>query len=271
MIIKSKHSAWHSLESLAHYWPRLLEGTKETIRQRYTGSAFGSMWALLFPSLQLSIFAVLYTCVFKVRPSGLNEWDYVVLVFSGLVPILMFNEALTAASSSLSASKSLLLNTVFPAELIPVRALLSSQVSGLFGLVLTVLLAVAVGRANAWTLLAVPLAWLGLFLFTMGIGWTLSLASLVAKDIQHGLGLFTMLVTILSPFAYTPEMVPQALKPLIYLNPLAYYVQIFQSLICYGAWPSVTLILTASLLSVGSFLGGFLLFRNTKNLFLDYA
>jgi len=271
LISNRRQGVFRSLAGLVRYWPRLLTSALDTIKQRYTGSIFGSLWVFLFPILQLSIFAGLYTVIFKIRPSGLTEWGYVVLVFSGLVPLLAFSETLVSTSSSLSSNKALLLNTVFPAELIPVRVALASQVSGLAGLIITILVAAFAGRANPLTLAALPLAWLLLFAFVLGLGWILSLLSLVAKDIQHALGLLTMLVMILSPFAYTPDMVPQALKPLLFLNPLSYYVLIFQSLICYGEWPSLFLVLVATALSIVSFLGGFMMFQKAKQLFFDYA
>ena len=85
---------FRSLRVLSGYRHRVLEGVMHDIRQRYIGSVFGSLWAVLFPLLQLSIYAGLYTFIFKVRPSGLTELGYVVLVFSGLVPLMAFNEAL---------------------------------------------------------------------------------------------------------------------------------------------------------------------------------
>ncbi len=223
MIANNNNNSFRALIGLLRYWPRVVEGALETIKQKYTGSVLGSFWVFLFPLLQLSVFAALYTVIFKIRPAGLSEWGYVTLVFSGLVPLLSFSETLVSTTSSLSANRALLLNTVFPAELIPVRVGLAAQVSGFAGLLITVLLTVAVDRANPFTLAAVPFVWVLLFMFSLGLGWILSLFSLVAKDVQHALGLITMLIMILSPFAYTPEMVPPALKPLIYINPLSYY------------------------------------------------
>ncbi|MCJ9712739.1 ABC transporter permease, partial [Bordetella hinzii] len=230
-----------------------------------------SLWALLFPLLQLGIYAGLYSVVFKVRPSGLTEAGYVILVFSGLVPLMAFNEAMTAAASSLSSHKNLLLNTVFPAELIPLRAALAAQITSIFGLVITLIAGFSLGRTSWQAVLLVPVFWILLLMFAMGIGWMLSLLSLVARDIQHGLGLVTMLLFVLSPFAYTPEMVPQALKPLLYLNPMSYYVMTFQQLICYGTWPDPVHAGGAVLLGLTSFFIGFSVFRRAKHVFFDYA
>ncbi|AKQ53453.1 ABC transporter permease [Bordetella hinzii] len=262
---------FRSLKMLAGYRQRVLEGVVHDIRQRYIGSVFGSLWALLFPLLQLGIYAGLYSVVFKVRPSGLTEAGYVILVFSGLVPLMAFNEAMTAAASSLSSHKNLLLNTVFPAELIPLRAALAAQITSIFGLVITLIAGFSLGRTSWQAVLLVPVFWILLLMFAMGIGWMLSLLSLVARDIQHGLGLVTMLLFVLSPFAYTPEMVPQALKPLLYLNPMSYYVMTFQQLICYGTWPDPVHAGGAVLLGLTSFFIGFSVFRRAKHVFFDYA
>lgn len=268
--MNARQGTLRSLWVLAGYRRRVLEGIFHDIRQRYTGSVLGSLWAIVYPLLHLGIYAALYTVVFKIRPTGLTEWGYVLLVFSGLVPLMAFNEALTAATSALSTNKNLLLNTVFPAELIPLRSALAAHVTSLIGLVITLLLGCALGRV-APPIILIPVFWLLLLMFAMGIGWILSLFSLVARDIQHGLGLITMLLFLLSPFAYTADMVPANLKLLIYLNPLSYFVLSFQSIICYGTWPDPLIALGATILGTASFLVGFSLFQRAKYVFFDYA
>lgn len=259
------------LWALWGYRGRVLEGVLHDVRQRYIGSVFGSLWAVLYPLLQLSIYAALYAVIFKVRPAGLTEMGYVLLVFSGLVPLLAFGEALNASTASLASNRNLLVNTVFPAELIPLRAAIAAQIPAVFGLVATLILACILGQLNWRAVLLVPVFWILLLMFTIGMGWILSLFSLVARDIQHALGLITMLLFVLSPFAYTPEMVPEKLKIIIYLNPLSYFVMVFQQLICYGEWPDLTSILGASVLGVGGFLMGFFVFQRAKYVFFDYA
>lgn len=264
-------STFRSLRTLSFYRHRVLEGIIHDIRQRYVGSVFGTLWAFLYPLLQLSIYAGLYTVIFRVRPPGLTEYGYVVLVFSGLVPLMAFNEALLAATSSLSANKNLLLNTVFPADLIPLRAAVAAQVTSLIALGITLVAGFALGRTSWQAVLLVPIFWVLLLMFAIGIGWIFSLLALVARDIQYGLGLITMLLFVLSPFAYTPEMVPAMLKPIIYLNPLSYFVLTFQQLICYGTWPSPIAAGGAVVLALGSFFFGFTIFQRAKYVFFDYA
>ncbi|MBU4597003.1 MAG: ABC transporter permease [Desulfarculus sp.] len=262
---------FHSLKTLMSYRRRLLEGVLLDVRQQYTGSVLGIFWAVLFPLLQLSIFAALYTVVFKVRPVGLTSWDYVLLVFSGLVPLLAFTAMLTSATGSLTANKNLLLNTVFPAEMIPLRSALAAHVPGVSGLIITLLLGYALGRTSWQALVVVPLVWLLLVMFSVGLCWMLSLLSLIAKDIQHVLGIILMLMMILSPYAYTPEMVPSTLRFIIYLNPMSYFVLACQQVIAYGVWPDPIPALGSIALGLGGFLLGYSVFLKAKFLLFDYA
>ena len=259
------------LWNLTRYRHRLLDGVMTDIRQRYIGSLVDTLWVFLYPIVQLGIYAGLYSFIFKIRVPGLGDMGYIVLLFSGLVPLMAFSEALNAATTSLVNNRNLLLNTVFPAELISMRAALSAHVTSLVGLVITMGLGLMLGMTNWRAILLVPLFWVLLLMFVIGLGWILSLMSLVARDIQHVLGLVMSLLFVLSPFAYTPEMVPTALKPLVYLNPLSYFVLTFQKLICYGVWPDLIAAGGAVLLSLVSFFGGFYVFQRVKYVFFDYA
>lgn len=241
------------------------------MKQRYAGSVLGAAWAFLYPLMLLCLYSVIYVVIFKVRPQSLNEYAYVVLVFSGLVPLLAFNEALVSATGSLVSNRTLLLNTVFPAELIPLRAALAAQVPSLFALLITLVLGVCMGLTSWKAIVAVPVLWSLMFCFVAGLGWVLSLLTLVIRDIQQMLGLILMAVTILSPFAYTPDMVPPKFKLLLYFNPMSYFVLAFQQVVVYNTWPQWYLVLPIVAMSASVFVGALWLFNRSKFVFFDYV
>ena len=110
--------------------------------------------------MQLTIYGMLYSVIFQIRVPGLTEIEYVVLVFSGLVPLMAFSETLNGALSSLSSNKSLLLNTVFPAELIPLRAAIGYHVPSLFGLMATLTMGFITGLTDYKAIFLVPIFWI---------------------------------------------------------------------------------------------------------------
>lgn len=249
----------------------MCEAIAHDIRTRYIGSMFGSAWAILFPIAQLAIYAGIYTFILRVRPAGLSSAEYSLLVFSGLVPLMAFSETVIGATNSLSANKALLLNTVFPAELIPLRAGLSAHAPSVVGLLVTLAFGCVLGRTAWQAIIVVPVLWVLLLMFASGLGWMLALLGLVAKDVQHGIGLIMMLVYVLSPFAYTPDMVPAGLRALVWLNPMSYFVLSFQQVILFGSWPGIPEFGGAVVLAFAAFFGGFAVFQRAKSVFFDHA
>lgn len=264
-------AALGALRVLWRFRGKVAEGVLQDVRHRYAGSVIGLGWSLLFPLVQIAIFAVVYVFIFKVRPSGLDESHYVLMVFSGLLPLMAINEGLNAAAASLSSNRNLLTSTVFPPELIPLRALLAAQVPVLIGFALVAALTLVVGTAAPASLLMVPLLWLLMLAFCAGLSWILSLISLIARDVQQALPLAMMALMILSPFAYTPDMVPASLKALLYLNPLSWFVFCFQDLLAFGRMPQALALAMVAAMALASFSAGFLFFRKTRHVFFDYA
>ena len=108
-------------------------------------------------------------------------------------------------------------------------------------------------------------------LVAFGMGFTRTLFGALPYMTSEPGGVFLMLVMVLSPFAYTPEMVPATMKAILYLNPLSYFVLTFQQLICYGTWPDLIPVIGSLMLGLGSFLCGFVVFQRAKYVFFDYA
>lgn len=230
----------------------------------------GLAWYVLAPVLLMGLYALIYLAVFQVRPVSMTGAEYVLYVFAGLIPFLGFTESLNTGSSSLSLNKAVLLNTVFPAELAPLRAVLVSQGAAAVGLALTTVIAAALGKFSFWLVL-LPLIWLALALFVSGLVWILALASLVVRDIQQILTFVSMALLIVSPIAYTPDMVPRAIALVVYANPLSYFVTAFQDIIVFARAPAPHIVGTALLLGVLSFSVGFWVFQRAKRVFFDYA
>jgi lipopolysaccharide transport system permease protein len=270
-MARTEPGGLRALRILWGFRHKLAEGVRHDVRHRYAGSLLGLGWSIAFPLAQMAIFAVVYVFIFRVRPSGLTAYQYLLMVFAGLLPLMAFNEALAAGAAALSSNRNLLTSTVFPSELIPLRALLAAQVPALAGFAAVAAFTLVSGSASPASLLMVPLVWLLMLLLCAGLSWMLALVSLVVRDVQHVLPLVLMALTILSPFAYTPEMVPASLKPLLYLNPLSYFVFCFQDLLAFGRLPQPFALAMAAAMALGAFAAGFLFFRKARAVFFDYA
>lgn len=253
------------------YGPRLLNAVRHDVHQRYAGSYFGTAWAVLYPLSLLLFYATIYVVIFKVRVPNIGPSTYTILVMSGLSAIIMFSESLSSGMSIISGQRSLLMNTVFPAELLPPRSVLASQVPALSALILTWIASAVVGSASLISLIVVPFTWILLIMFLMGLVWVTSLLALVVRDLQQAVGIINMAAMVLSPMAYTPEMVPPALKFLVYCNPLSYFIFCLQAPLALGTWPPLYAILGCLIFGFVSFAVGLAFFTRARFAFVDFA
>jgi lipopolysaccharide transport system permease protein len=251
-------------------FPLLLRVTRDDVRARHAGSILGLAWFALSPLLVLAVYAAIYVLVFRVRVEGLTPWEYVLFVFAGLVPFLSTGEALGQGVPSVVANRGTMTSTVFPIELIPARAVLAAQGTMAVGLAVVLLGALASGRLG-WPALLVPLLWALQALFLLGVVWALSLVNVVLRDLQHGITLLMMVLLVASPIAYTPEMVPGRLRPLLVLNPLAWFITAWQEVLVLGRVPSAGHLAVLVALSLGAFFAGGFFFARAKRMWIDYV
>jgi len=240
------------------------------LKSRYAGSIFGLAWAVLNPILFLAVYAIVYLIIFRVRVPGLSSFQYVLYVFSGMVPFLMTNEAIMAGLGSVIANKSVLSNTVFPVELAPVKALLLSQVPMVVGMS-AIVMGLLFSGSMTWTMLLLPVVWGFHLLGLIGLTWFLSLINLVWRDLQNIVGLILLVLMIVSPIAYTPDMVPAQIKILVILNPFAYLVVTYQKILVLGQLPSMSEIVVIVVMTVVLFVCGGYFFSRAKGELIDYV
>lgn len=244
--------------------------TATELRTKYAGSILGLLWMVLAPLLLLSIYSVIYLAVFRVRPSDMAPEHYVLYVLCGLLPFLAFSDGLMAGSASLTSNRAILLSAVFPAELVPLRAVVASQAPSIVGMVLCIAGAFVLGLGSP-SIVAVPLIWLLLLLFIVGIAWVLALASLLMKDVQQVLGFVNMILLLASPIAYTVAAAPASIRPWLQLNPLAHYIEAMHDVIVFGRLPGAQQWAIMIALAAASVMAGAWLFGRAKRALFDYA
>lgn len=127
---------FHSFKVLWDHRKMLWATTLADIQSRYAGSVLGMFWLVIYPILMLTAYSVVYVFIFQVRLEQITTPQYVMLIFSGLIPFLGFSEGLGNSVISVTSNASLVKNTLYPIELIPVKAVLFSQCTEVVGLIL---------------------------------------------------------------------------------------------------------------------------------------
>jgi lipopolysaccharide transport system permease protein len=196
-------------------------------QSKYAGSLLGVLWYPLYSALLLGSYCFVYLVVFRVRYQELGTYDFVLFVFSALIPYLGFSEAVSTGLGSVKQNLALLRNAVFPIEFVPVKHVLAA-LAGLLSSLALLLLMVLPTRFAGWHWLYLPLPLATLLLFCIAIVWVLSAVAVVVPDIAHIVNIGLLLLMFVSPIGYSIDMVPPGARVLVLFNPMTYLMEAFR-------------------------------------------
>ncbi len=242
---------------------------KYDLQMKFIGSLAGVYWTLLNPLLQVSIYVVLLTVVLRARIGAAQggTFDYAVFVLSAMGPWLAMQEALSACSTAIVKNATIVRNIVFPLELLPLSAAITSLVTLGVGLsVLSVLLGVS-GKFVGVTILALPLVLLVHMMLILGIGYLLSVVSTFLRDVSYMLPVMLTLVMLATPVVYSLNDMPPSLRMVTLFNPFYYVTDGYRQIFYYNHWPEWTALLVVGIGSGFTLFAGLLVFKKTKGYF----
>lgn len=242
--------------------------TRSDVLSRYSGSAFGPVWLLLQPLLLLGAYAVLQFAM-RERTAGDGAVEFVLLIFCGLIPFLGTADALSIGTTAVTSNSSLVKNTLFPIELVPVKAVLTAQATQGAGTVLLLLALAATGKASGWWLL-LPLVWGLQVMFTIGLVWVLSGANVFLRDLQQMVGVLILVLMMVSPIGFAADSAAAvAMRTLLMVNPLSYVIGCFQDCLLLARFPIRGNLWVLAVLAPVMFLVGHAFFVRLKRVMTD--
>jgi len=240
---------------------------KDGLKTRYAGSMLGLFWLVLYPLLFLGVYAVIYIFVFKVRLQILNPYEYVLLIFCGLIPFLSFAEALATGTQSVVTNSQIIKNTLFPIDLMPVRDVFVSQAVQVIGLISLFIISFVLHRLGFLSIFVI-VVWFFQILFTIGLIWILSSINVFVRDLGYLIAIVNLILMMISPIAYTEDMVPHTLRIILRFNPLYYLIMLYQKLILFNEL-DITKLAVFAVVSIVTYMAGYHIFSKLKILFAD--
>ena len=245
------------------------EMTRHDIADRYVGHVFGVLWAIGHPLFLIAVYLFVFVVVFRVKIGGTVEMplDYSTYLLCGLIPWLSFNESMGKSTTVIVSHANLIKQVVFPIEILPVKGVLASFLNQLITTSLLILYVLAMHRGLFWTYLLIPLLF-GLQIAAMiGVSYILSSIGVYFRDLKDFVQLFGIAGVFVMPIFYLPDQVPQAFRPILYLNPFSYMAWCYQDVFYFGRIEHPWAWLVFVLFSVGSLVIGYRVFRKLKPTF----
>ncbi len=246
--------------------------TRREIAGRYRGSWLGFGWSFLQPLLMLCVYTFVFSVVFEIRwgmPGEETRSAFAIALFMGLISFYIFSETVNAAPSAVLSNPNLVKRVVFPLEVLPLVRLLGAFVQAFFSLIILLLGMIVVFGAVPWTIVLLPLVWLPLGLFTLGLSYFLASVGVFIRDVGALTSILTTMLLFLSPIFYPLAAVPARFHFIYRLNPVAVFVEEARKVAVWGVLPDWIWLAFAGLFSLSVLIFGFLWFMKSKNAFAD--
>lgn len=249
----------------------LLEMARRDVSDRYAGQLLGSVWAVIHPVMTVFVFIFVFAVVFRVKMDDTLDipGDHTLYMVSGVIPWLVIADVLGRGSSIISAQASLVKQVVFPVEILPVKVVLASLPTFIIGMAGLIVYAIVVGRASPGLLLY-PLVAVPLYLFLLGVAFVLSAIGVFVRDIREVVQLYTLVGIYIAPIFYFIDWLPEKIKPLIYLNPVTLFIELFHDAAYYGGIRSWVVLSCAMMVGILTAWFGAMVFAKLKPHFGSY-
>lgn len=196
----------------------------------YKQSFIGVFWAFIVPIVSVGTFIILNRAgVFNVGNINVPYPIYAVL---GIAFWQLFATGLIASSNSLTKAGGMITKINFSKKSLVIASTGQSIVSFLIQLVLICILFICYKIAPSAAILFIPILIIPIMLFTLGLGFILSLLNGVIRDIGNALSVFLTFLMFLTPVLYAkPKGI---LLHITKYNPLYYMVSTPRELILMG-------------------------------------
>ncbi len=218
----------------ARYWLDFLwVMTQKEIKARYKHAVLGFLWIVINPLSQMLVMGFVFQFFVPVHVD-----NYFLFLFAGLLPWNFFAQSLTKTTPAFFYERNLIKKAKFPREAI----ILSIILSNLFHFLVALLLLVAALVADklfleGYGVLALA-AYLGrmlwllpalllLLVFTVGLSLLTASLNVRFRDVNFMVQLAVMLWFYATPVIYALNLLPEMLRPLFYLNPMTFIVELF--------------------------------------------
>jgi lipopolysaccharide transport system permease protein len=268
--IVKPHSERYFAEDVANIWAHrelVLVLARREISVRYRQTVVGLLWVLLQPLVTTAIFTMVFVFFLRIPDQGGNS--YPLFAFSGIAVWQYFTRIVSEGGNSLVSSSALITKVSFPRLIIPLVPPIAAGVDCLIAVMALVVLTVAFGAHLSWTVIFAPFVILAVGLFGYAIVLWLAPLNAVYRDIGIVMPFVIQIAMYLSPIVYPATLVPEKIRWLYELNPVAVMVDSMRWVVLGTNAPSLAGIGLFAVATVLLFWGGTHIFRSMEGTLVD--
>ena len=245
---------------------------RRELASRFTGSAGGWLWAVAAPLFAIAVYTFAFTTKLQmtfVGEQGQKPIAYALFIFAGLIVFNFFSEMAYRSPMLLHEYAHFIKQTIFPSDMLAVISTLRAAAYTGIGAIVMLICVAAVKGGLPWTVIFVPLIFIPLSAFLMGLSWFLSAIGAFTRDAGYLMINIVPLFMFLTPVFFSPDSWSFPANLAIYGNALTAYVEIMRDLVLTGTLPNPLTVLWALATSIFTFYFGYWFFDRYRNVIVD--
>ncbi len=231
------------------------------LRSRYRRSVLGFLWTVLAPMIHYIIMGLVFTVLLKTQIE-----NYFVYYFSGAVFFAVVSSTLNRAPTAFIQNEHFIKKIYLPKIIFVQNVVIYEVVNFILSATSLLILGILSSKLQlSFVILTsiLPIILVAIFLF--GISAMISLATVYFRDLVHIVPAILQATFFATPIIYNKSMIPEKYHILIDINPLSYFLEAFRQPLLTNRPPDAGLLLGLTILSLTSFLIGFLLIDRFQN------
>jgi lipopolysaccharide transport system permease protein len=254
-----------NLPELWNYRELLYSFTWRDVKIRYKQTALGFLWAIIQPLFMMLIFTVFFGRLAKIPSDGI---PYPLFVLAALLPWTLFAEGITRSTSSMIANANIMTKVYFPRLIMPFSGILSPLVDFAVSFLILIVMMAWYGFIPTLNIVFLPLFILLALATSLGIGLWLSALNVQYRDFQYTIPFMIQLGLFASPVVYPASLVPESVRFLYGLNPMAGVIEGFRWALLGTQMPEAMILVSVGMVALLLVSGAFY-FRKMEQYYAD--
>ncbi|MCU0633193.1 MAG: ABC transporter permease [Methanolinea sp.] len=253
------------LQELWNYRELLASFTKRDIKIRYKQTALGFLWVIIQPLFMVFIFSVFFGGLAKI-PS--DDIPYPLFVLAALLPWTLFAEGLTRSTTSMVTNSQIMTKVYFPRLIMPISGVLSPLVDFVVSMSLLAVFMAYYGFVPTLNVVFLPLFILLALVTSLAVGLWLSALNVKYRDFQYTVPFIIQLWLFASPVVYPASLLPESVRFLYGLNPMAGVIEGFRWSLLGTGMPGAMMLVSVGVV-VLLLITGIFYFRRMEQYYAD--
>lgn len=240
------------------------------LRTKFVRSRLGGLWMILNPLAQVMIFAFVLSSVLSSKLPGItNRYAYAIYLMAGTLGWSLFSEIVNRCLTIFIDNANILKKLSFPRIALPFIVVGSALVNNILLFLAVLFIFGILGHIPGTALLALPSLMALTIALALGFGLGLGVLNVFMRDVGQVVPVVMQFLYWFTPVVYMANIIPEAYRPWLALNPLVPIVVAYHDILLYDRTPAVGPLVGVAVMALVLLFVSLVLFRKASAEMVD--